>query len=145
MIVAGPGVEGAGSIEDAYVGVPDLAPTLLEIAGASYPGSLGTPRIEPMTGTSLLPLLRGEADAVHGPDELLALSHREHAYVRLGSWKLVSNDQYRGTGTFALYDLEADPGETTDVSERFPERRAQLLDSLAAFRARVGVYIPPSD
>jgi arylsulfatase len=143
MIVAGPGVAGAGSVEEAYVGVPDLAPTILEAAGAGYPGDLGTPLTRPMTGKSLLPLLRGEADRVHGPGELLALSHREHAYVRLGSWKLVSNDQYRGTGTFALYDLEADPGETTDLSERFPERRAELLDSLEAFRQRVGVYLPP--
>ena len=144
MIVAGPGIAG-GSIERAYAGVPDLAPTILEVAGATYPGGLGTARTQPMTGSSLLPLLRGETDRVHGPDELLALSHGEHAYVRLGSWKLVSNDQYQGTGTFALYDLENDPGETTDVSDRFPDRRAALLDSLQVFRERVGVFIPPSD
>nr|NIY07011.1 arylsulfatase [Gemmatimonadota bacterium] len=67
-----------------------------------------------------------------------------HAYARLGDWKIVSNDQYRGLGTFALYDLSEDPGETTDVSDRFPERRAELLDSLEAFRARVGVAVPPA-
>jgi arylsulfatase len=143
VIVAGPGVEGAGSIQRVYVGVPDLAPTILELAGAAYPGARGTPRTRSMTGTSMLPLLRGEAEEIHGPDELLGLSHREHAYVRLGPWKLVSNDQYQGTGTFALYDLESDPGETTDVSDRFPEKRAEMLDSLAVFRERVGVFIPP--
>ena len=142
MIVSGPGVVGAGSIQRAWVGVADIAPTLLEVAKGSYPGEHGGPEVRPMSGTSMLPLLTGEAGEIHPPDELLALSHAEHAYVQLGRWKLVSNDQYEGVGTFALYDLETDPGETTDVSARFPGRRAALLDSLAVFRARVGVAIP---
>lgn len=142
MIVTGPGVEGAGSIERAFVGVADIAPTLLEVAGGAYPGEHGTELTRPMSGTGMLPLLRGEVDRVHPPKELLGLSHAMHAYVRLGDWKIVSNDQYQGEATFALYDLASDPGETTDVSDRFPERRAALLDSLAAFRERVGVVIP---
>lgn len=141
MIVAGPGVAGAGAIHHAYVGVPDIAPTFLELAGATYPGDLEASGVRPMTGTSMLPLLSGEADRVHEPTELLALSHGMHAYVRLGDWKLVSSDQYQGDGTFQLFDLASDPGETTDVSERFPSRRAALLDSLTAFRARVGVIL----
>jgi len=142
MIVAGPGIGGAGTVEHGFVGVADVAPTLLEIAGVAYPGGRATTRTRPMSGTSMLPLLRQETDRIHPPTELLALSHRMHAYARLGDFKIVSNDQYRGMGTFQLYDLASDPGETTDVSERFPERRAELLDSLAAFRARVGVVIP---
>lgn len=142
MIVAGPGVEGAGSIQRAFVGVSDIAPTVLELADVGYPGEHGTDQTRPMAGASMLPLLRAEADLIHPADELLGLSHGQHAYVRLGDWKLVSNDQYRGLGTFALYDLSSDPGETTDVSDRFPDRKAALLDSLAAFRERVGVVIP---
>ncbi|MDX1646666.1 MAG: arylsulfatase [Longimicrobiales bacterium] len=142
MIVAGPGIEGAGSIQRAFVGVSDIAPSVLEIAGVTYPGERGMAETRPMTGTSMMPLLRGETDRIHPPDELLALSHGQHAYVRLGDWKLASDDQYRGDGTFALYDLARDPGETTDVSGRYPDKRSELLDSLEAFRARVGVVIP---
>lgn len=148
LIVAGPGVVsgsgegGLGRIDRAFVGVADVAPTILEVAGVGYPGSRGTPATQPMSGTSMMPLLAGSTDRIHPTDELLAVSHRMHAYVRLGDWKLVSNDQYEGTGTFELFDLSSDPGETTDVSGRFPEKRAQLLDSLEAFRARVGVVIP---
>lgn len=142
MIIAGPGVIDDGSITHAWTGVADLAPTVLEMAGVQYPGERGTGDTRPMSGTSLVPLLQGHAERVHAPDELLALSHREHAYVRLGEWKLVSSDQFDGLGTFELFDLSSDPGETTDVSSRFPEKRAELLDSLAAFRARVGVQLP---
>ncbi len=151
MIVAGPGVVGTtgegtmGPVVRAFVGVSDIAPTILEVAEVEYPGARGTRVTRPMSGTSMVPLLEGSADRIHPPDELLALSHRMHAYVRLGDWKLVSEDQYQGTGTFQLFDLANDPGETTDLSERFPEKRAELLDSLEAFRARVGVVIPSGD
>ncbi|MDH3271553.1 MAG: arylsulfatase [Gemmatimonadota bacterium] len=144
MIVAGPGVTQSGSIVRAFTGVADLAPTFLQVAGAEYPGSHGTDETVSMSGTSLVSLLAGQTDRVHPPTELLALSHRMHAYARLGDWKIVSSDQYNGIGTFQLFDLSTDPGETTDVSARFPEKRAELLDSLDAFRARVGVIIPPS-
>ena len=142
MIVAGPGVRASGSIERAYVGVMDLAPTFLQLAGASYPGARGTSMTRPMTGKSILPLLSGEVEAAHGDSEVLALSHGATSFLRIGDWKLVSNEQYQGAETFRLYDLEADPGESTDVSERYPERRAELLDSLEAFRSRVGVALP---
>jgi arylsulfatase A-like enzyme len=144
MIVAGPGIAAAGSIQRAYAGVSDLAPTLLEVAGAEYPGPFATATTRPMSGSSLLSLLRGEVDRVHDPSELFALSHSAQAYVRMDPWKLVSEDQFAGLETFALYDLSRDPGETTDLSDRFPAIRAELLDSLAAFRRRVGVVIPES-
>ena len=144
MIMAGPGVPATGDIQRAWVGVHDLAPTFLALAGADYPGRHETERTRPMTGRSLLPLLGGETDRVHGPDELFALSHARRAYLRHGDWKLVSDDQYQGDDTFMLFDLATDPGETTDVSAQFPERRAEMLDSLQAFRQRVGVVLPPT-
>jgi arylsulfatase len=142
MIVAGPGIDAAGSIESGYAGVMDLAPTFLELAGASYPGSRGTSLTTPMSGKSILPLLAGDVDEVHGESEVLALSHGAVSFLRIGDWKLVTNTQYAGDETFRLYDLGSDPAESTDVSERYPERRAELLDSLQAFRARVGVALP---
>jgi len=141
MIVAGPGVTRPGGVERAYVGVADIAPTLLEAAGANYPGERGGPATQPMTGRSLSPLLTGTAERIHPADELIALSHRMHAYVQLGDWKLVSGDQYNGLGTFELFNMADDPAETTDLSAEFPEVRAALLDSLAAFRERVGVVM----
>jgi arylsulfatase A-like enzyme len=60
---------------------------------------------------------------------------------REGRWKLVRlpprSKAKRGDGLppaarAALYDLEADPGETTDVSDRFPEISARLARDLDA-------------
>lgn len=142
MIVAGPGVTHGGAIERAYVGVMDLAPTFLELAGASYPGRRGTAETRPMTGTSLLPLLAGDTDRVHDGSEVLALALGRHAFLRIGDWKLVTSAQYEGDDSFRLYDLSVDPGETTDLADLNPDRYAELLDSMNVFRSRVGVLIP---
>ncbi len=48
-----------------------------------------------------------------------------------GRWKVIESSD----GAHELYDLEADPDETTNLAEREPEVLARLLDELAAFRA----------
>ena len=50
---------------------------------------------------------------------------RTVAALRRGRWKLV-----RGPGAPELYDLEADPGETRDLSQEHPDRTRELLAAL---------------
>ncbi|MGH7446858.1 MAG: arylsulfatase, partial [Longimicrobiales bacterium] len=65
MIIAGPGVAQRGSINRAYVTVMDLAPTFLELGGATYPAD-GS--VRPMEGESMAALLTGDALTVHAAD-----------------------------------------------------------------------------
>ena len=108
LILAWPGTIRAGLVSDALVELTDLAPTLLQAAGAPVP--------EWMQGRSLLPLAGGGADprrhrdavlceyfdALDAPDATRATMYRERRY------KLVV---YHGHGLGELYDLEQDPGE----------------------------------
>ena len=63
---------------------------------------------------------------------------------REGTWKLVRlppRKQKKGDGaaanpTEALYDLDADPGETTDVRDQFPDVAARLAKNLDAIVQR---------
>jgi arylsulfatase A-like enzyme len=103
-----PGRFVSGLRSDALVGLIDIAPTLLELAGLPVP--------ERMQGRSLLPILTGEAapdhhrdfvrceyyDAVDLPRASFATMYRDRR------WKLVV---YHDLGLGELYDLEADPGE----------------------------------
>ena len=50
------------------------------------------------------------------------------AYLRKGRWKLTAVDKPFDESVFALYDLQADPGETTDLSKHQPEKREELLE-----------------
>jgi len=103
------------------VGLIDIAPTLLELAG-----------IEPtpaMVGRSLLPLLGLRRRERSGPPPPLFSEELRNNWrsVRWGSYKLIDY----GHDGYTLYDLDRDPGETRDLSREQPAvaaaLRAQLL------------------
>ena len=139
LILAWPGTIRAGLVSDALVELTDLAPSLLEAAGAAVP--------EWMQGRSLLPIGRGAApldhhrdavwceyfDALDAPDATRATMYRERRY------KLVV---YHGHGLGELYDLERDPGEFDNLWDS-PEHAALkadlLLDSYSAAMGAVDV------
>lgn len=139
MIVAGPGVARRGEVVRAYLTVMDLAPTFLEIAGATYPTD---GRVRPMLGESMVPLLAGRSDRVHTDDHVTTLFHGGRAFVRQGRWKLVTLERPFDEAAFELFDVEADPGETTDLRASEPERYRQLLELWRAQRQELGIVLP---
>jgi len=137
MIVTGPGVGRRAEISNAYVTVMDLMPTFLELAGAAYPADK-----VPMRGESARAFLAGAAGAVHDDRYVTILSQAQRAFIRRGSWKLVSNDEPFDETSFALYDVAEDPGETTDLSETHPEIRDSLIELWRTERRAVGIILP---
>lgn len=110
----------------------DLLPTVLDAVGAPLPDTS-------LDGTSLLPRLAGEdVDARHA-----FTSRRSRAYHR-GRWKLHSED---GGQSWALFDLEADPGEERDLSAEHPELLAEMAAAFRTWEAEVSADrrdAPPS-
>jgi len=139
MIAAGYGVGRGPEINHSYLTVMDLAPTFIELAGAKYPDD-GS--VRPMLGASVAPLLAGSSDRVHAEDYVTAQFFRGQAYLRQGQWKLTAQDKPFDESAFALYDLHADPGETTDLSEQFPEKRDQLLVLWRKHRTEMDIVLP---
>lgn len=138
MIIAGAGVAGHGEIDDSYLTVMDIAPTFVELAGAGYPSD-GSAR--PMHGESLVSFLRGRVDRVHGDDYVTVLYHRGRALVRQGEWKLVNLDPPFRETDFELFNLEADPGETTDLARARPDVYAHMLDLWRTRKKELGVVL----
>lgn len=138
MIVAGPGVERRGEIVHSYVTVMDIAPTLLELAGASYP----TSDAKPMLGTSLVELLAGRTAAVHDANEVTTLYHRGVALIRRGDWKLVTLEPPFDESKFELFDLASDPGETRNLASEEPERYREMLQLWRERRHALGIVLP---
>ena len=105
LLVRLPGGARGGEVLDDLVGLVDLAPTLLELAG------LDPTEVLPATqGHSLAARLAG---GERGPrrgvlldtsDGIFGLRTRTHAVLR-------------GPGTWELYDLRADPGQTESVMD----------------------------
>jgi arylsulfatase A-like enzyme len=139
MIIAGPGVNHRGGVTRAYVTVMDLAPTFLDVAGATYPDD---DTVRPMEGESLVALLSGEAPTVHDTAYVTTLFHAGRAFVRRGPWKLTTLDPPFDEGAFELFNVVADPGETTNLAETHPEVFLEMLELWRNERERLGIILP---
>ncbi len=122
FFVAWPGKIPAGGTDDRPVIQLDLLPTALAAAGVEVKAEW---KIE---GVNLLPYLTGNEKGP--PHEALYWRFGQQMAIRKGDWKLVRYDLATegGTGTSVakLYDLNADPGEATDLSAKHPEKVAEL-------------------
>jgi N-sulfoglucosamine sulfohydrolase len=157
MIVRGPSGFTGGKVIDAPVSHLDVYPTLCELAGVEAPDWL--------QGTSLMPLVRGDADRLH--DAIFAETTYHAAYqpqraIRTDRWKYIRRfDDYphpvlancddgeskdvlveAGWGEQIvaqeqLYDLVLDPAEGTNLAAD-PEKAEQLEELRIRLEAWMG-------
>ncbi len=136
-----PGVTLPGAVTAEPVITVDVYPTVLEIAGvAGDPDHNGL-----VDGVSLAGLLRNPDESL-GRDALYWHYPHYHAggatpysAVRSGDWRLV---QFYEDGRIELYNLHDDVGEERDLAETEPEKAAELLAKLNAWRTAVEAQPP---
>lgn len=139
LIAAGVGVRRQGEIERNYLTVMDLAPTLIELAGARYPDD-GS--VQAMRGASMAALLEGSARTLHPEDYVTAQFMKGRAYLRRGNWKITQIETPFEESRFALYDLQSDPGETRDLSQSKPDRFKDMIELWRQQRMELGIALP---
>jgi arylsulfatase len=97
----------------------DIFPTLAELAGATLTAEVAA-QVE---GRSLVPLL--EDPAAPWPDRFLVTHVGRWPRGQAAEWKhrqcSIRNARFRLVNNAELYDLQTDPGETTNVLEAQPE------------------------
>lgn len=129
MIIAGGAVAKAGKFSNAFTYVTDLAPTILEIANVEPPaGSYAGRKVHAMRGKSLMPLLTGQAESAHDPDEAIGYELAGNAAVFKGDYKIVMDRGPVGDDEWHLFNFVTDPGETTDLKKEMPELFAAMLE-----------------
>jgi arylsulfatase A-like enzyme len=146
LIIAWPGNAEfrAGGISDGLAHVTDIVPTLTELAGVSdHGGSWQGKAVEPVTGRSLVPALKGRPGSVHG-DAPLGYELSGNAALFRGDYKLVRNLAPTGDGKWRLYDLKTDPGETHDLAAAQPDRFAAMRADYGAYAKANGVLDMPA-
>jgi arylsulfatase A len=134
---------------DQLAGVIDIYPTVMDICGIEPTQKL------PVDGRSLWPLLKGtepeswkermyfdNSNFYRIPIEDIDLNHPAIHYlsVHYKQYKLVRTDPTHfggGPVSYELFDLTADPLETTDLYEALPELATKLSDTLANWYADI--------
>ncbi len=143
LIITGKGIRDKNRIRYDYLTVMDLAPTILEWTGAKYPAKAGA-SIMPMLGESLVKFLNGEAKQAHDNDYAMGLELSGRAFYRKGKWKIVNLEPpYRESG-FKLFDMETDPGESQDLSLRYPDVYNRLIGEWKKYCLEKGIYLQAS-
>ena len=118
----------AGSRSDTFATILDVAPTLLELADVTHPApEFQGHRIQPLIGESLYPHLLDHQTTVHDPDYIYGLELFNRRMIRQGDWKLLWINKPWGKDGWALYNLEADPGEQNDLAQSRPEKLQEML------------------
>ena len=124
-------IENPGRIVDTPIHFVDIMPTVLDLAEAEYPYSRNGKTIYPPAGESFLPRLWTEWKR----EKPIFWEHEGNCGVRIGKYKLVRCYPE----DFALYDMETDRTELTDISEQFPEIRRQMIQAYAEWAKDTGV------
>ena len=121
-------LEGGGINRDVFH-IVDLLPTLAGLANAKVPVDLD--------GINMLPILRG---ATSSRSEIPLHIDLARAAILDGKWKLVVGaeepDEGKSSGKTELFDLDADPNETTDLAAAHPTIVARLRARIDHYRAK---------
>ena len=126
LLMRWPGKIKPGTTVREIAGAIDLLPTLASLAGIAHVGTL------PLDGKNLSPLLLGAGG--DWPDRMIF--SRQNAAVS------VRTQQYRLDDKGALFDMKADPGQTTDVAKQKTEVATKLSEAVIAWRQDVGGTAP---
>lgn len=137
LVIAGPGLEVARI--DAPAMMTDIAPTLLAWIGAP----IAEGDAKPMTGRSLLPVLKGQAESAYAEDEVRVIEVSGNTALYKGDFKITRSVRPLGDGRWRLFDIARDPGETTDLSIARPQLLTEMVADYEGYAERVGVQAMP--
>jgi arylsulfatase A-like enzyme len=142
FVVRWPGVAPAGTTSTRLVGTTDVLATLADVVGTPLPAGSGEDSF------SFAEALR---DPARTPPREAGLVHHSVTgafAVRQGKWKLLlapgsggwsdprpGSPEEKGLPPTQLYDLESDPGESTNLVGEHPEVAARLAALLDGYRS----------
>jgi arylsulfatase A-like enzyme len=135
LIFAGPAVPGPKRIP-APVSLVDIVPTISSLAGLALPAGLD--------GVDLSSSWRGDEARL---EDRIIFGEADHNNEELDITRLVRSRNFklhfnRLTREVALYDLDRDPEERTDIASEHPSEAERLMSELRRFMEAEGIEAP---
>jgi arylsulfatase A-like enzyme len=119
----------------------DVVPTIIDVAGATYPETYGGNEIVPLDGLSLRPAFGGD-NLDRG--EPIFIEHENNAFVRDGDWKLVGRGVSPAGGlkkeNWELYNLAEDRTELNDLAATHPEKLEAMSKQWEEWATHASVF-----
>lgn len=143
LIVSGPNIP-KKKLSNQYSNLMDLAPTILDIAGVQKTTPKGK---SPLEGKTLMSAITQPKLGTQGPYEPRIFEMNGSKTVRLGDFKaLAHTHRFSGldsdslpTQKWLLYNLAQDPGETTNIADKYPDILNSMIEDYNNYAKRVGV------
>ena len=140
FIMTGPGIpEGERHTNFAYV--TDIMPTILDMLNIEKSDSFNGKDVLAMSGKSMSKVFSGEKESVYDSNEYVAGEMGNGKWVRKGFYKAAKVVSPYGNGTWELYDVSIDPGETTNLADQHPEKLEELKAAWEKYAKDVGVIL----
>ena len=143
MLVKWPGITKPNSTTDDFVIIEDYFPTILEMAGISQYKT-----VQIIDGKSFTPILKGEnqdnnnrALFWHYPNYWgpTGPGIGASSTIRKGDYKLI---YYHLNGSFELFNITNDIGETTNLVTKEPQKAKSLASELGNYLRSVNAQMP---
>ena len=143
LIVSGPAVKRPrGSVNHGLMHVADIMPTLLEIAGTSYPKTREGRELPPLMGKSWGRVLAGQAESPRTEQDYIGWEIFGNRAVRQGDWKLRWGYKPFGKGDWELFNLATDPAERKDLAAERPDKVRALVALWESYVRANNVVLP---
>lgn len=123
MIVHWPkGIKNPGRFTDKFAHLYDVMPTLVELAGATYPETFGEKSGRKLYGDSFVSVIKDQP--IEPRPEPIYMNRGQFRYIIDGDYKLVTDDDGE---SWSLYNLAKEETEITDLAKVEVEKYQSLL------------------
>lgn len=119
-----------GRTSDVPAMTMDVMPTLVDLTEATLPAD------HHLDGVSLAPILYDDEKKL--AERPLFWAFGNAWAIRDGNWKLIDASKGRNSKP-ELYNLDTDPGETTDLAKDHPERVKEMTERYLSWRADIAI------
>jgi arylsulfatase A-like enzyme len=116
-------------------------PTILDCAGLEHSSDYQGREVERMRGQSFADVASGTKEGAYAEDALVGGEMINGKWVHKGDYKAVQVAKPFGLGSWRLYNLATDPGDTTDLFATKPAILEELETAWGQYANDIGVVL----